>query len=255
MDNKELEFLIQNIINEDSFKKELEESEPISTIHYGSSTKKTDYKDIDLFIIYKKKPSKKTFIFGKDKLIDINQTDIQDFFLKLSNWDIDYTDPILSGYTVKGDNSLKEKAEYYLSNNKPSFQALDYLKKRSIESLIQTNMLLIQTKYDLLLDKVSNNESVNNIKKSVLKNQQELVKNTNLEYALNQLSYCLSYDAAASRYEKGEYPLTFQTIINNPSNKVEELLNEIKAYQKKSEAKNFSDCINYYEKAEGLISN
>ena len=140
-------------------------------------------------------------------------------------------------------------------NNKPSSVAIDYLKKRSIESLIQTELLLTQTKYDLLLDKVSRNDSVNNIKETVLKNQDVIVNNNKLDCALNQLNYSLSYDAAASKYENGDSPIIFETIVNNPSNHVEELLSELRSYQKNSAGKRFSDCINYYEKVEGLISN
>lgn len=226
----------------------------ISTLKYGSSLKKQkEAKDIDLFIIYQKRPHQKTATYENKIIFDINQTSLQELQQKLQLRDIDFTEPILTGKTIKGNKEIEKEAKDYLHNNKPCKVAIDYIKKRSIESLIQTEQLIVKTKYDILLEKVQNESSIQEIKKAVLKNQESNISQPSFNVAINQLNYALSYHASAKRYEENSKIVLFSDLINSPKNKAEELLIETRNYQKNNTTKNLGDLINYYENAKKII--
>lgn len=226
----------------------------VSSLIYGSSNhnlKKAN--DVDLFIIFEQAPSSKSSSYKNNYVFDINQVSLQDTYNKISLWDIDFTEPFLTGKTIKGSKDVEYNAKNYLLNNKPTSVAIDYLKKRSIESLLQTEQLLSQTKYELLLDKVKNNFDIKKIKDDVLNYQNSNTASPTFSMALNQLNYALSYHASAKRYEKNHGVITFSDLITNPINKSEELLVETRQYQKSSSPKKLGDFVNFYKKAESLI--
>lgn len=228
--------------------------EMISAIRYGSSLKNLKKaKDIDLFLVYAQNPTHKTSTYKNKFLFDINQASVQETYSKIQAWDIDFTEPFLTGETIKGLKDTEKNVKDYLLNNKPTSQAIDYIKKRSIESLIQTEQLLAQTKYALLIDKVNKNQDSKTIKQDILRLQEQNITIPSFSVALNQLNYALSYAASAKRYEKKQTPITFNDLINNPENKIEELLLETRTYQKDKSPKNLQDFVQYYKKAEGLI--
>lgn len=226
----------------------------ISAIRYGSSNKNLKKaKDIDLFLIFQQKPTCKTSTYKNKHIFDINQSSLQEAYNKTQLWDIDFTEPFLTGTTIKGSNEIEENAKNYLLNNKPTDIAIDYIKKRSIESLIQTEQLLVQTKYYLLIEKVNNNQDAKTIKDEILKQQEQNVTIPAFSLAMNQLNYSLSYAATAKRYEKNPNVITFSDLITNPTNKTEELLIQTRNYQKNSSPKNLQQFVEYYKKAESLI--
>ncbi|MCC7574915.1 hypothetical protein KO361_04960 [Candidatus Woesearchaeota archaeon] len=236
----------ENIISKDSVM--------LSALKYGSSTKKLEKaRDIDLFIIYDKPPKEKTINYRNKQLFDINQVSLQEVYCKVQLWDIDFTEPILTGYTIKGNREIEQYSKNYLLNNKPNSTAIDYIKKRSVESLIQTEQLIVQIKYELLLEKVNNDINFEEIKRTILKQQEPNIKSSNFDKAINQLNYALSYYASAKRYEKKQAPIIFNDLINCPRSKAEELLFETRNYQKQDVQKNFGDFVNYYKKAENII--
>ena len=228
--------------------------EMISAIRYGSSLENLKKaKDIDLFLVYVQKPTHKTSTYKNKFLFDINQASVQETYSKIQAWDIDFTEPFLTGETIKGLKDTEKNVKDYLLNNKPTSQAIEYIKKRSIESLIQTEQLLAQTKYELLINKVNKNQDSKTIKQDILRLQEQNITVPSFSVALNQLNYALSYAASAKRYEKKQAPITFNDLINNPENKIEELLLETRTYQKDKSPKNLQDFVQYYKKAEGLI--
>ncbi len=83
---------------------------PILGIVYGSRNKD---KDIDLFLIFKDKNVPKNIINSK---FDLFQTEQNNFFFRLNNFDPEYTEPILTGEYLLGNNAIIEKSKEFLLN-------------------------------------------------------------------------------------------------------------------------------------------
>ena len=75
---------------------------------YGSKKKE---KDIDLFLIFKGIAVQKNIVHHQ---FDLSQVEINDFLFRLENFDIEYTDPILTGEYLFGNTEMLEKAKEFL---------------------------------------------------------------------------------------------------------------------------------------------
>lgn len=165
--------------------KKLDIGDIVFLILYGS---RKMYGDLDFLVVYKDNVvfPYKSFNTGD---LDVMLIRKKDLIKKLYALDIEFTDPILTGEFIAGDQQEFKKLKNKLRNYKPLKGILDYLKKKSLES------------YKIALDYF-------NI------GFQELGF---IDRILVALSYALSYKLSSELYDKLSSVITFKELLEKNS--------------------------------------
>lgn len=217
-------------------------------ILYGS---RKSYGDIDLVAVYENSTDEKPYsIYTGD--LDIIQIKERDLIERLNLFDIELTEPILTGNLIIGDKNKFNKLKRNLENKKPSQEAITYLTRKSLEAYNNATNFF--------------NFGIYEAKQSILKNEKDLDKlsqqrledidltSIQFEYTLISLSYALSYKISSLLYSQGSKILTFNGILESNNSLLNQMMDYIKNIRKREEllkknkTKKFLDKINQYLK-------
>ena len=139
---------IRNLIGATGLSAKGELNNPLFGMLYGSQK---PGRDIDIFLLFGT-PVKKNIVRGQ---FDLNQIEYNDFLFRLNNFDIEYTEPVLTGDYFFGDIEILRRAKQFLDTAKPTEENLDYLGKRALETYLQAKVLYSQGQNELF-DKIVN---------------------------------------------------------------------------------------------------
>jgi len=217
-------------------------------ISYGS---RKSYGDIDLVAVYEDNMNEKSYsIFTGD--LDITQIKEEEFNRRLNLFDIELTEPILTGELVMGDQDKFSKLRRNLENKKPSQETIDYLTRKSLESYNTAvhyfNSGIYEAKQLILNEEMDSKEQSKQILEDI-----DLTSNQ-FEYTLIGLSYALSYKISSSLYSQSSKTLTLSRILENNNSPLNQIIEYIKSIRnkeelpKKNKTKKFLDKINQYLK-------
>ncbi|MBT5023256.1 hypothetical protein HOK51_08985 [Candidatus Woesearchaeota archaeon] len=223
---------------------------PELVVLYGSRKKESD---IDLLLVYENGPIEKNQI--KDNY-DLSQVTKSDYLFRLTNWDLEYTEPILTGSFVEGNNELFKSSLEYLKNNKPNEQNLDYLNKRSIETFFQAKKLYELGKNNLLTDMFKQSKSADEICNTLLKNKSEQIQTFDVLKSLSVLTYSLSYLSFRQKYEMGNSNVTLSNVLEFPKTDLDKKLLDLRMYvklNKKTGAVTLNNSNDHFLDAEKLL--
>lgn len=225
---------------------------PILGMNYGSREKN---KDIDLFFIFKGVPVEKNIVYEN---LDLNQIEQEDFEFRLSNWDIEYTEPILTGDYLFGDKEILEKSREFLMTNKPNEQSLDYLRKRSLETYLQAKTVYSAGKNELFNELINTKETSNSIISKLFGKDNYCFESPSILKSLSVLSYSLSYISAQERYIKREGVTTLNQILSEQNTGVEvELVNLMRYFKTKNkdnQKMKILEVEDYFSRTKNLLS-
>ena len=219
---------------------------------YGS---KNEGSDVDVFLIFANIPIKKSIGEG---VLDLNQIGYKDFLFKLGNWDLEYTEPILTGDYLFGNKEILEKSKEFLRTNKPDEQSLDYLGKRSLETYLQAETVCAAGKNELFNELLKTGEKSNSLISKLLGKNNHCFESSQILKSLSVLSYTLSYMAAHDRYCKGEGVTTLNQIFCEQDTEIEkELARLVKYFKTKNENKQkikIPEIDGYFARTKNLLS-
>ncbi|MCK5044009.1 hypothetical protein KAR52_03350 [Candidatus Pacearchaeota archaeon] len=218
-------------------------------ILYGS---RKEGKDIDLFFVFKGIPVQKNIVYNQ---FDLSQIKFNDFQFRLENFDIEYTEPILTGEYLFGDIEILKKAKEFLKTSKPNKENLNYLSKRALETYLQAEVFYAQGKNELFNEKV-NEENFKDLTSKLLTVEDFDFYCPRILKSLSLLTYSLSYLASKKRYSNGEKQVTFKGILNKPITKYDKaLVNLIRYFKSKNEISkmNMSKINQYFANTKNLL--
>lgn len=201
---------------------------PLLAMIYGSQNPKSD---LDIFLIYDF-PVKKSVYLNK---YDLNQLEINDFFFRLLNKDVEYTEPLLTGKYIYGKKEILTKSIEFLESNDLREKNFEYLKKRSIETFVQAENFYSLGKEEIFKNFAQRENAL--LLKKRLFNKNNKFDSIIINKALSTLTYTLSYLASIKRYKKKEKTITIKEILENPKNKIEETFSNLRNYFKKCSKK------------------
>ncbi len=141
------------------------ENPPELGISYGS---RKLGRDVDLLFVFKGIPVKKNIVYEP---YDLSQVEYGDFLFRLGNWDIEYTEPILTGDYVFGNAEVLENAREFLHTNRPTLENLDYMGKRALETYLQAEMLYSRGKNELFGGRVNHEETFKSLTRELATSQ------------------------------------------------------------------------------------
>jgi len=222
---------------------------PLLGMVYGSRKEKSD---TDLFLLYSNNGIEKAQIRNN---IDCLQSGFENFLKRFSHRDIEFTEPILDGQYLYGDEKIAKWGLDYLENVGPNYVSINYLKSRALETYLQSNIF-----YSMGMNE-NFNEQVNKTPLEIgivdILNEKNKFNNENLLRGLGVLSYSLSYLSVVKRYEDGAKKVTLKEMVNNPFSEKEFFLKELRKYYKEKEL-NFGPFsmgeLNYfYSKTKDLL--
>jgi hypothetical protein len=190
---------------------------------YGSKNPETD---IDIFLTYSESKPQKSISFEK---YDISQVEINDLIFRLNNLDPEYTEPLLTGTRFFGDQQIINNIRNLINNTKLNESSSDYLKKRGLETFLQSKILYSKGLYDSFKN-LANISDYETIKKDIF--EKNKYSSNTLSKSLSNLSYSYSYLAFEKRYSKNNKTPILSNLLLNPIGKLEE---------------KFSDLMNYYK--------
>ena len=197
---------------------------------YGS---RKEEKDIDLFFIFRGVLVQKNIVYNQ---FDLNQIELNDFLFRLENFDIEYTEPILTGEYLLGDIEILERAREFLSAKKPNEENLDYLGKRALETYLQAEMLYAQGKSELFNARVNTGEGFKDLTSEFLNAKDFSFYFPRIIKSLSLLTYSLSYLASKKRYSEGERQVTFSEILREPTTEYgKELVDLVEYFKSRNE--------------------
>ncbi len=187
---------------------------------------------------------------------DLNQIEINNFYFKLFNRDIEYTEPLLTGNYFFGDKKILKQSKDFLQNKNPEKEIYDYLGKRSIETFLQAENFYSSGKNDLFNKLAISGESLSSVKDKIFKNNFNFDSEI-INKSLSILTYSLSYLASIKRYQNGERTITINQILNNPINDIEKQFFSLRDYFKscsKGEKKlSFNKIDTYFNETKFLL--
>lgn len=188
-------------------------------IQYGSLER-----DIDLVAVYSDNAIQKPGLIY-DGCIDINVLDESSFLQKLNLYDIELLEPILTGSLLVGDEKIFEKMKFEIKKGKPSDDAVEYANKRSLETFNSALLFYHQNKFKCN-ESLLNSDSSEKIAKTILEEKILNFCTKDLLYALNNLSFSLSYKLSAEHYMENKSSTSFKALIKKT------LLKELVGYIK-----------------------
>jgi len=162
----------------------------ILAVVFGS---RKEYSDVDLCIVVNEKKDFDCLSFRG--IIDLAVYDLEEFLAKARLFDVGVTEPILTGDFILGDKNLYERIRQDLSNDVPSREAVEYLRR--------TSKLLF--------------ENASAAKRSGME-----------EIYLETLAYSISYRLFANAYERGCKSLTFKELCDPELDNVRRKLSNLK---------------------------
>jgi hypothetical protein len=190
----------------------------LTALTYG-----TKDKDLDLLLIFQNIKPKKSRIVDN---LDLHQIEIQNFIERIKHWDPEYTDPIMTGEVITGDEIILTKTREFLETTKPTQEALDYLKKRGIETYLQADMYRTYGLYSIASQ--INSLPEQELTQILVEGEKQLPRNEEIQISLSLLTYTLSYLAFQQRYQNGGGITTLKQILDSPQTQLEINLEEIR---------------------------
>lgn len=166
----------------------------IFLIHFGS---KNPEGDIDLCAVLD--DTAKLDEYEDSRTIDLVQYNYSDFLRRMKLFDLVITHPILTGELIFGDKNVFERLKITLNKQKPTDEAITYLKERSRWCL------------DYAIECFNESDKYVNA----------------LDLTLNNLSHALSYNEASMIYSQRKFVILLDELENT-------LSREIRAYMKSS---------------------
>lgn len=164
-------------------------------IQYGSLKR-----DVDIVAVYKDDVALKEGLLY-DGLIDINVMKENTFLQKLSLYDIELLEPLLSGHLILGDENALNKIRKTILSGKPSKEAVDYAKKRSLETYNNALFFFHQNRHKRNQVALSSGIDATGI---ILEQKPVDLAYEELLYSLSNLSYSLSYGFCHKNYEQNK---------------------------------------------------
>jgi len=166
-------------------------------IHFGS---KNPERDIDLCAVLE--DNVKLDEYEDSRTIDLVQYSNSDFLRRMKLFDLVVTHPLLTGELISGDENLFERLKIKLNKQKPTNEAINYLKEKSRWCL------------DYAIECFNENDKYINA----------------LDLTLNNLCHALSYNEVSIIYSQRASVISLDE-MNNP------LFREIRRYMKFNESK------------------
>ena len=188
-------------------------------ILYGSKRK---YGDIDLLAINKEGRARER-VYTED--LDIIQVTEDDFIERIGLFDIELTEPLLTGEIIIGNENRLEKLKKQLFKQKFSEKASNHLKRKSLEAYNYAIYCYNQGVYEETHRLLTSTENDDLIKK-LIKEETDLISGQFL-YALHNLSYVWSYSLANDLYQNNSKPLRLNEILKETNN---QMLQQIISY-------------------------
>lgn len=188
-------------------------------IQYGSLER-----DIDLVAVYSDEAVQKAGLIY-DGCIDINVLDESSFLEKLNLYDIELLEPVLTGNLLAGNEKNFEKMKSEIKKDKPFDNAIEYANKRSLETFNSALLFYNQNRFKCN-ESLLRSSSSKKIAKAILEEKFLDFCSEDLLYALNNLSFSLSYKLSAEHYTKRKSFTTFKLLMKN------HLLKELTGYIK-----------------------
>ena len=196
-------------------------------------------KDTDVLVVLDAVPPRKSVL--RDGL-DLSLVSLPDYEFRLSHWDHDYTEPILTGEFLMGDTALMEQSVRRLRDGKPDGEALRYLGMRAWESYFQAEGMLCQVLEQLIPPLYGQGKGAGDVSAFLSG------KLPGLYHPLHQLGHSLSYLAFRERYRDFKGPVAFGEMLVSPQNALEALLAEERAYARKNDY-HMEDAERYFRSA------
>jgi len=177
-------------------------------IQYGSLER-----DIDMVAVYPDNLIDKEGLIY-DGCMDINVLSETSFLQRAELYDIEISEPILTGNLLIGEEKSFNDLRSKIKTGKPSNEAVEYANSRSLETFNSALFFYHQNKFKC-------NESLlssNNLEEAARTILEEKVLDFCTEdtlYALNNLSFSLSYNLSADHYRKEKSSVSFKTLMKN----------------------------------------
>jgi len=199
---------LESIFQKSKIKKVAEENLSSSKdlkylIQYGSLVR-----DIDLLAVYSDEYAIKQKLICNG-VVDINLMNESSFIERLNLYDIEITEPVVTGNLIHGDEDNYEKIKS-IKKRKPSKKAIEHAEKRSLETFNSALFFYNRNKYkcnNLILEKPN--------RKDILLDNNLDFCTKDLLYVLNNLSFSLSYKLSAKHYSEKKTYVIFKEISKN----------------------------------------
>lgn len=178
-------------------------------MQYGSLER-----DIDLLAVYPDEAiSKNRLVYNG--CVDINILKETSFSQRLKLYDIEVLEPMLTGNILIGDKEIFENLKSGIKTGKPPDQAVEYANKRSLETFNSALWFYNQNRFKCN-ETLLNTNNYEKAAANILKGETSSLCSENLLYALNNLSFSLSYKLSADHYSKEKSFTQFKDLIKNP---------------------------------------
>lgn len=198
--------------NKDSIKKFTSEHLNLNELEflilYGS---KRDYGDVDLLAVSKNNDHKYT---GH---LDIIQVAKKDFVERLKLFDIELTEPILTGELIIGNEYNFKKIKKQLFKQKFSEESSNYLKKRILNIYNNAEYCYDSGVYEAKQKLINNFNGDLSIK--IIEEETDFIS-PHFLISLNNMSYIMSYSLSNELYKNGSKVLSLNEIIEKTNNKL-----------------------------------
>lgn len=223
---------------------------PELCMHHGSRNSESD---IDILFIFKGGPVKKSVVYGQ---FDINQIEFNDFQFRLMNWDIEYTEPILTGDYVFGNRELLERSKSFLNTEKPTKGNLDYIGKRALETYLQAEMLYANGKDELFGQLANRDEGFKDLALKLFSEDNFSFNSSQISKSVSLLTYSLGYLASKERHRLNERNITLKDIRENPHTLYDKEFVKVREYLKNKKDKSgmkFTEIDPYFTNTKNLL--
>ncbi|MDP2909172.1 MAG: hypothetical protein Q8N77_05180, partial [Nanoarchaeota archaeon] len=154
--------------------------------------------------------------------------DEKSFTKKLELYDIEITEPVITGNLLIGDEKNFEKIKSKIEKGIPSSEAVEYANKRSLETFNSALWFYNQNKFKCN-ETLLNTNAPEKASAIILKEETLDFCSEDLLYTLNNLSFSLSYKLSADHYKNEKSSITFEDLMKNP------LLKDLMIYLKNVE--------------------
>lgn len=191
-------------------------------IQYGSLER-----DVDLIAVYPSSMLKKCGLIC-DGHIDANILDEKSFLKKLELYDIEITEPVVTGSLIIGDETAFKEIKSKIREGKPSGKAVDYAQRRSLETFNSALWFYNRNRFKCN-ETLLNTYAPEKASAIILKEETLDFCSEDLLYTLNNLSFSMSYKLSADHYKNEKSSITLKDLMKNP------LLKDLMAYLKNVE--------------------
>lgn len=178
-------------------------------IKYGSGKR-----DLDMLAVYDDNVKIQVPHIYHENAADISLMNESVFLNKLKLFDIELTEPVLTGELLVGDEGQYGKIKEGLTGTKPSEQAAEYAKKRALETYNSATFFINQHKYKSYKQLIDT-KNADEIATKILNNQNTDCTSKDLLYALVNLSFSISYDSTAKHYSIENKVASFEELLKS----------------------------------------